>query len=181
MKYTKHNETSAVEDITKDVLRIRHIEHKLAIFRTPLDGSADKRMFGENLRFALDFCADDRCEARMAVVKKNGEAVEIGQRGCRPLQLHWFFQGLNRGVPQVSSQRTTSSCATVGSPALIAAHCRSSAANSASVDAAGAPPAATISASSSATDKPTSAARVSSAAAIASSTSMVRLLIVSSR
>ena len=45
----------------------------------------------------------------MPVVKESGKAIEIGQRESRPLELHRPCQGLKFGVPQVSSQRTTSS------------------------------------------------------------------------
>jgi hypothetical protein len=40
------------------------------------------------------------------------------------------FQGLNAGVPHVRSHRKTVACGIVASPFLIAAHCRSSPANS---------------------------------------------------
>jgi hypothetical protein len=79
-------------------------------------------MFGENARLQLDFSGNDFCQGRMAIVKESGEAIEIGERSSRPLKLHWPFQGRKADVPQVSSQRTTSSWATVGSPALMAAH-----------------------------------------------------------
>jgi hypothetical protein len=79
-------------------------------------------MFGENARLQLDFSGNDFCQGRMAIVKESGKAIEIGERSGRPLKLHWPFQGRKADVPQVSSQRTTSSWATVGSPALMAAH-----------------------------------------------------------
>lgn len=88
MKNAKHDEAPTVKNVAKDISRLRHIKHKLAIFRTALNGATDKRMLGEYLRFAPDFCADDRRKARMAILKKSGEAIEIGQRGCRPLKLH---------------------------------------------------------------------------------------------
>jgi hypothetical protein len=47
-------------------------------------------------------------KARMPVVKEGGKAIEIGQRDSRPLKVHRPCQGLKPGVPQVSSQRTTS-------------------------------------------------------------------------
>jgi hypothetical protein len=38
-----------------------------------------------------------------------GKAVEVGKRIIRPFDIHCSRHGLNSGVPQVSSQRTTSS------------------------------------------------------------------------
>jgi len=60
-------------------------------------------------------------KARMTVLEKFCEAVEVGERGRRPLKLHLCRQGLNADVPQVRSHPATSSWANVGSPACIAA------------------------------------------------------------
>jgi hypothetical protein len=45
----------------------------------------------------------------VTVVKEGGKTVEIGERRRRPFECHRPVQGPKRGVPQVSSQRTTSS------------------------------------------------------------------------
>ncbi|MEA2902748.1 MAG: hypothetical protein QOI12_135 [Alphaproteobacteria bacterium] len=69
-----------------------------------------------------------RCERGMPLVKKHSEAVKVGERIGRPLDLHRSCHGLNAGVPHVSSQRTMSSCGTVASPAFTLAQRRSSSA-----------------------------------------------------
>src|ERR1700685_19080 len=113
MKNAQQDEAFAIKAVSKDVARVQYLKHELAVFRASLNRAADERMFGENTRLQLDFSRNDFCKARIPVVKKSGKAVEIGERSSRPIKLHRPFQGLNEDVPQVSSQRTTSSCATV--------------------------------------------------------------------
>ena len=72
------------------------------------NGAAEQRMILQDASLFLDFRGDDLRKARMPFVKESGKAIEIGQRDGRPLELHRPCQGLKPGVPQVSSQRTTS-------------------------------------------------------------------------
>src|SRR5258708_963083 len=117
----------------------------------------------------------DRCQMGMLVPKESLKSIKIGERVHGPFELHRSCHDLNAGDPHVRSHRTTASFETVASPALIAAHRRSSSATS-SVDSASREVAsAVISATSSRTDKPRSAALASSAIAVRSSTSMTRL------
>ena len=90
-------------------MSIRDFKHELAVLRSFLNGTAEQRMIFQEARLFLDFRGDDLRKARMPVVKESGKAIEIGQRDSRPLELHRPCQGLKPGVPQVSSQRTTSS------------------------------------------------------------------------
>ena len=54
----------------------------------------------------------------MPFLKKFSKTIEVAECAGRPTQASSLCQGLNAGVPQVSSQRTTSEFATVGCPSL---------------------------------------------------------------
>lgn len=94
MKDAQHDEAFAIESVAKDILRIRHLEHKLAVLRPSLNRTPDQGMFRQDPRLVLDFGSNNFCKARMPVVKKSSEPVEIGQSGSRPLEPHWPFQDL---------------------------------------------------------------------------------------
>jgi len=79
-------------------------------------------MVRENLSFRKNFGRDSLCEMWMAIFEEGCKAIKVGQRRSRPFNLHRLSQGLNAGVPHVSSHRTTCSCGTVGSPDLTAVH-----------------------------------------------------------
>jgi hypothetical protein len=109
MENAKHDKAFAVEGVAKDVCRIRDFKYEFAVLRSSLDCAAEQRMILQEARLFPDFHGNDLGKARMPVVKERGKAIEIGQRNSRPLELHRACQGLKPGVPQVSSQRTTSS------------------------------------------------------------------------
>jgi hypothetical protein len=178
MEGAQHHKAFAVISVAKYITRAQHLENEFAEFCAFLDRMPEQWMFFKNSRLGLNFLSDDGGKMRLAIVQECGKSIEIGQRSRRSFQRHRPFQGRKSGVPQESSQRTTRSCGTVGSPALIAAHCRSSSAISALEISAGARWFASISRSRSDSERPLSAARRSSTSAVASSTSIVRLPVI---
>jgi hypothetical protein len=108
MESAKHDKAFAVEGVVKDVCRVRDFKHELAVLRSSLNCAAEQRMILHEASLFLDFRGNDLRKARMPFVKESGKAIEIGQRDSRLLELHRPCQGLKPGVPQVSSQRTTS-------------------------------------------------------------------------
>ena len=153
----------------------KHPQNDLPILVTSGDGSPEPRAVTQYSGFGDDLAGYYCRELRMSVLKELGKTIEVGKRRRRPFDFHRLCQGLNAGVPQLSSQRTTSSCGTVGSPASIAAQRRSNSAISSRSTATG-PLSAAISASNWATVTPRSSARAFNASAVASSTSMVWVL-----
>jgi len=58
-------------------------------------------MFLNNLGLRQNFGGNNAGEMRMATLQKFCEAIEVGQGGSRPFELHRSRHGLNAGVPQV--------------------------------------------------------------------------------
>lgn len=122
MKYPQHDEALPVRRVAEDIGRIQDLEHEFAKFGVAGKRPPDQRMFSEDRRLGLYFSGNNTSQAWVSRVRKRGEAIKIGQRGGRPFEFQRPAQDLKPGVPQLSSQRTTSECGTVGSPALIAVH-----------------------------------------------------------
>jgi hypothetical protein len=117
MEDAEHNDPIPVQSAFKHIGCIKHLEHELAVLIPTGDGPSKAWKLRERLCL-LDYCASNRSrELRMVLMQKIGEATEIGERVLRPLNLYRSRHGLYAGVPQLSSQRTTSACGTVGCPA----------------------------------------------------------------
>ena len=109
VEHAQHYESGAVGDVAKNIAGVQHIKHQFAELRTPLDRPADQRMFCKHTRPVANFRRDDFRKFGMSRVEESGEAVEVGQRRRRPFESYRLFHRVKPGVPQVSSQRTTSS------------------------------------------------------------------------
>lgn len=72
------------------------------------------RKLREHLRFVDDLRRNDRSEIGIILAEKIGEALKVIESVGRPFDVYWSRHGLNAGVPQLSSQRTTFSLETVG-------------------------------------------------------------------
>jgi hypothetical protein len=71
------------------------------------DWVPEVRVLFQHLSFRENFSGNDVSERRLTIVQKGGKAIEVGESSRRPFNPHRSRQGLNAGVPQVSSQRTT--------------------------------------------------------------------------
>jgi hypothetical protein len=172
VEHAKDRNAVAVNTILEHIGRVEDSQYDLPILLAAGNRPPEQGMVGQKSGLGDDFTRYDRRERWVARLKELGKAIEVGERCGRPFDFRRLCQGLNAGVPQVSSQRTTSSCGTVGSPVSIAAQRRSSSAISSGSTVIG-PLSAAMSERSCATLTPRSAARAFNASAVTSSTSMV--------
>lgn len=122
VEYAQHHNPSTIMQIAKNVHGACDTKRNLTILFASGQRTPEFGMTFENSRFPNDFGSNDACQMWISILKEKREAIEVGQRWRRPLQFHRSRHGLNAGVPQVFSQCSTSSWATVGAPALIASH-----------------------------------------------------------
>jgi hypothetical protein len=173
VKYSQDHDVIAGVAILEDVDTSEHLQHNLSVLFTSGDRPTELRMSGQKVRSRNDRVGDGGGELRRLSVKKEGEAIEVGEGIVRPLNVYGRGHGWNRGVPHVRSQRTTRSCGTVGFPASIFFQRRSSSAISSGSTAIGSVSSVASSETKSETLTPSSAARVCSTSAVCSSTSIL--------
>jgi len=157
----------------KNVFGAKNLQNDLSIFLSSSNRPSKPWMGHQDLCFGNDLACDDPGERWMFAIKKFNESIEVGKSFIRPFKPHRSRQFRNAGVPQVSSQRTTSSFEATDFWASNAFQRRSNSAIS-SLSARTEPASRTSnSANNSGTLTPRSSARCLSAFAVTSSISMV--------
>ena len=109
VKHTQHDQALAIGPILKYIGSVQNLQNDLPIFLAALDRTPEIWVIDEDLRLFDNFSGDDSREPRMPLLKKYGKTIKIGERCVRPLKPHRSCHRRKAGVPQVRSQRTTSS------------------------------------------------------------------------
>lgn len=87
MEYPEHNEPLPIVSILEDIARIKNTKDDLPIFRPRLIWPTKFRKLRQQLNLLQDGGSNDWSQAGMLICKKCGEAIEIGKRCSRPLDL----------------------------------------------------------------------------------------------
>jgi hypothetical protein len=126
VEYAKDHKALIGEPVLKHIRRIEHLQHELTVFLAPSQRAAKARELGQHLGPCDDFPCNDSGKLGMLLPQERSKSLEVIECVLGPLDRYSSRHGLNPGVPQVSSHRTTRSFATVGLSDCVADQRRSS-------------------------------------------------------
>jgi hypothetical protein len=112
MEYAQDHKSLISEPILKHVRRIQHLQHELTVFLALGERPAKARL-GQHFDPCDDFLCNNAGKLGMLLLQERRKSLEVIEGVLRPLDRYSSRHGLNPGVPQVSSHRTTRSFDTV--------------------------------------------------------------------
>src|SRR4051812_575022 len=107
MKHPKNKNTIFRDRVLNNIGCLERAEHDLPVIATS-NPAAQKWTCSKNVYTLKNLARDDRGHSWKVLMEKIAEPIEISNGRPRPLNIHRSSQGLNSGVPQVRSQRSTS-------------------------------------------------------------------------
>ena len=88
MEDAQDYEVRVIETILEYVRRVENLKHELAVFLAASDWTAQPRERRQHLRLVYDCLRDDARKLRMMFVEEVREALEVGERVPRPLDVY---------------------------------------------------------------------------------------------